>query len=29
VDGRLIEFESPDVPTAYQSFRAAVSLANM
>ena len=29
VDGRLIEFESPDMPTAYHSFRAAVSLANV
>ncbi|HOV95063.1 MAG TPA: M55 family metallopeptidase [Spirochaetales bacterium] len=29
VDGRLIEFESPDMPTAYRSFRAAVSLANV
>ncbi len=29
VDGRLIEFESPDMPTAYRSFRAAVSLATV
>jgi D-aminopeptidase len=29
VDGRTLEFVSPDMPTAYRSFRAAVSLANI
>ncbi|MCE5256556.1 MAG: M55 family metallopeptidase [Spirochaetaceae bacterium] len=29
LDGRTVEFTSPDVPTAYRSFRAAVSLANV
>nr|AGC09670.1 putative peptidase M55 D-aminopeptidase [uncultured bacterium] len=27
VDGRKIEFEQPDMPAAYQAFRAAVTLA--
>lgn len=27
LDGRLLEFEAPDMPTAYQRFRAAVGLA--
>jgi D-aminopeptidase len=27
LDGRTIEFESPDMPSAYQRFRAAVTLA--
>lgn len=29
VDGRTLEFTSPDMPEAYRSFRAAVSLANI
>lgn len=29
IDGRTIEFESGDVPNAYRSFRAAVTLANV
>jgi len=29
IDGRILEFVSPDMPTAYRSFRAAVSLANI
>jgi D-aminopeptidase len=27
VDGRKIEFSQPDMPAAYQAFRAAVTLA--